>query len=88
MSQPVDCSAFKGVLVRNPLSVLPQVTTWKLEQSNFKNMIDTRNLKESLIRGANLFETFDDEQVAKLAACLIRRVPWLSFFLLNFFEHL
>merc|ERR1719174_2115398 len=35
------------------------VTTWKLEQSNFKSMIDTRNLKESLIRGANLFETFD-----------------------------
>ena len=43
-----------------------------LEQAKFKEMIELRDLKESLIRGAKLFETLDTQQVAKIAARLHR----------------
>merc|ERR1719181_2732959 len=51
-----------------------KVRAYTLEQAQFKTMIDNRNLKEGLIRKAALFESLDDDQVAKVAARLIKRV--------------
>ena len=46
----------------------------RLEQSNFKEMIDLRNLKEDLCRNAKLFETLNDDQVRR-NGCVLFFVP-------------
>ncbi len=50
-----------------------EVRLYALSRAKYTELIKERDLRENLIRGAKLFESMTDDQVAKLASALERR---------------